>query len=126
MTVQAEIYSEYDNTTIYRQTARPRRFIEDPKFDVFLNPSKREKQKETLKNLTLKFQQVFQSMDMQSSYPALFQVHYQSALVVNITLGTMCRSCGTLSTPASTFATGPRPTAIRSPQSSAAGGRGSM
>ena len=29
---------------------------------------------ETLKNLTKKFQKVFRSMDMQESYPALFQV----------------------------------------------------
>ena len=48
--------------------------MEEPKFDVFLNPSKKSQQEETLKNLTKKFQQVFRSMDMKQSYPALFQV----------------------------------------------------
>ena len=73
----AEIYEEYDNETIYR-APRKRRYVEDPKFDVFLNPSKKSQQKETLKNLTRKFQKVFKSMDMQSSYPALFQVLWHS------------------------------------------------
>ena len=70
---RAEIYEEYDNETIYRGN-RKRRYVEDPKFDVFLNPEKKSQQKETLKNLTLKFQKVFKSMDMRTSYPGLFQV----------------------------------------------------
>ena len=67
----SELFELYDNETIY---SRVKRYVEEPKFDVFLNPSKREKQEETLKNLTKKFQNVFSSMDMQGSYPALFQV----------------------------------------------------
>ena len=67
----SELFELYDNETIY---SRAKRYVEEPKFDVFLNPSKREKQEETLKNLTKKFQNVFSSMDMQGSYPALFQV----------------------------------------------------
>ena len=35
-------------------------------------------QAETLRNLTRKFQRVFQSMDMQNSYPALFQILWHS------------------------------------------------
>ena len=31
-----------------------------------------------MKNLTRKFQRVFQSMDMQNSYPALFQILWHS------------------------------------------------
>ena len=83
----------YDNQTIYQ---RSKRYVEEPKFDVFLNPTKKEKQvdwnlllhffssniklqqEETLKNLTKKFQEVFQSMDMKNSYPALFQVLWHS------------------------------------------------
>ena len=72
--------------------------IEDPKFDVFLNPTKRKKQDEIVKNLTKKFQKVlmlmlmlmlmlvnimimikvFKSMDLVQSYPALFQVLWHS------------------------------------------------
>ena len=69
----SELFELYDNETIY---SRAKRYVEEPKFDVFLNPSKREKQEETLKNLTKKFQNVFSSMDMQGSYPALFQVFF--------------------------------------------------
>ena len=69
----SEIHEIYDNDTIYTSLSRQRRYVEEPKFDVFLNPTKRDKQEETLKNLTTKFQQVFQSMDMSGSYPALFQ-----------------------------------------------------
>ena len=67
----SELYELYDNQTIY---TRSKRYVEEPKFDVFLNPSKKSQQEETLKNLTKKFQQVFRSMDMKQSYPALFQV----------------------------------------------------
>ena len=35
--------------------SRRKRFIEDPKFDVFLNPTKRKKQDEIVKNLTKKY-----------------------------------------------------------------------
>ena len=88
--------------------SRRKRFIEDPKFDVFLNPTKRKKQDEIVKNLTKKFQKVagmlmlmvnmmlvqplmlltlniiavfvkvFKSMDLVQSYPALFQVLWHS------------------------------------------------
>ena len=88
--------------------SRRKRFIEDPKFDVFLNPTKRKKQNEIVKNLTKKFQKVagmlmlmvnmmlmqplmlltlniiavfvkvFKSMDLVQSYPALFQVLWHS------------------------------------------------
>ena len=69
----AEIHEMYDNDTIYTMP-RHKRYVEEPKFDVFLNPSKKDKQEETLKNLTKRFQRVFRSMDMKNSYPALFQV----------------------------------------------------
>ena len=42
--------------------SRRKRFIEDPKFDVFLNPTKRQKQNEIVKNLTKKFQKVYIAM----------------------------------------------------------------
>ena len=86
--------------------SRRKRFIEDPKFDVFLNPTKRQKQNEIVKNLTKKFQKVyiamlswweiimmimivvlkskimvikvFKSMDLVQSYPSLFQVLWYS------------------------------------------------
>ena len=73
----------YDNDTIY---TRQKRYVEEPKFDVFLNPSKKDKQEETLKNLTKRFQRVFRSMDMKNSYPALFQARflYQENANLNI------------------------------------------
>ena len=77
----SELFELYDNETIY---SRPKRYVEEPKFDVFLNPLKREKQEETLKNLTKKFQNVFSSMDMKGSYPALFEVtRFKNLLILN-------------------------------------------
>ena len=37
---------------------RHKRFIDDPKFALFLNPVKKVKQKEIIKNLTKKFKKV--------------------------------------------------------------------
>ena len=102
-------WSMKHHSTVRTMTrSRRKRFIEDPKFDVFLNPTKRKKQDEIVKNLTKKFQKVtgmlmlmvsmmllqplmlfnlniivvfvkvFKSMDLVQSYPALFQVLWHS------------------------------------------------
>ena len=106
VTINDDLWSSIAPRTMTR--SRRKRFIEDPKFDVFLNPTKRKKQDEIVKNLTKKFQKVtgmlmlmvnmmlmqllmllnlniiavfmkvFKSMDLVQSYPALFQVLWHS------------------------------------------------
>ena len=53
---RAEILKEEADP--YSTNSRGKRFVEDPKFDVFLNPTKKEKQEEVVNKLTKKFKKV--------------------------------------------------------------------
>ena len=57
---------------------RKKRYIENHKFDAFLNPENKGPLNETLMNLTLKYQNVFNNLDMEKSYEGLFQVLWHS------------------------------------------------
>ena len=62
----------------YSKKTRKKREAGGPKFDLFLNPEKRAKQRALTKKVQKKYRKAFNQMNLTASYPSIFQLLWHS------------------------------------------------